>query len=314
MPSEASIPPEETTADTKEVPPKGVLQEGAETPADRRRRKKQKLRQEHQQWALGRQKQRERQQERSGELDTGDTLVYCAGRYVKLDRDVPQTQWIINEERKGVSSVQEDVEDCIRDAFGGWDTVIFMCAGREDVDVRMLGEGRPFLLEIRNPKIESPSEEMLRSLSSKHNASSDCRVEVHGLEMRSKEAMDVLKEGEDSKQKTYTCVVWLSRPINEQMVETVDNLDSLTIEQRTPIRVLHRRTNCIRMRSIVNAKIERVRGQSNYAILHVCTQAGTYIKEWVHGDRGRTQPSLGALLECEADILQLDVAKVHMKW
>ena len=71
---------------------------------------------------------------------------------MKLDRDVPQTQWIINEERKGVSSVQEDVEDCVRDAFGGWDESIFMCAGREDVDVRMLGEGRPFLLEVVLPE------------------------------------------------------------------------------------------------------------------------------------------------------------------
>ena len=39
--------------------------------------------------------------------------------------------------------------------------------------------------------------------------------------------------------------------------------------------------------------------------------AGTYIKEFVHGDLGRTVPSIGSLLESEADILQLDVAQVY---
>ena len=38
--------------------------------------------------------------------------------------------------------------------------------------------------------------------------------------------------------------------------------------------------------------------------------AGTYIKELVHGDLGRTTPSIGEILKTEADILQLDVANV----
>ena len=43
-------------------------------------------------------------------------------------------------------------------------------------------------------------------------------------------------------------------------------------------------------------------------------QAGTYIKEFVHGDEGRTVPNLGTLLGCAepAKILQLDVLNVHM--
>lgn len=39
--------------------------------------------------------------------------------------------------------------------------------------------------------------------------------------------------------------------------------------------------------------------------------AGTYIKEFVHGDLGRTTPSIGSLLDSEADILQLDVTQVY---
>ena len=43
-------------------------------------------------------------------------------------------------------------------------------------------------------------------------------------------------------------------------------------------------------------------------------QAGTYIKEFVHGDGGRTQPNLAALVGCSgaAEVLTLDVLQVHM--
>lgn len=46
------------------------------------------------------------------------------------------------------------------------------------------------------------------------------------------------------------------------------------------------------------------------AILQVWASAGTYIKEFVHGDLGRTTPNVGSLLEKEVDILQLDVGSL----
>ena len=44
------------------------------------------------------------------------------------------------------------------------------------------------------------------------------------------------------------------------------------------------------------------------------TEAGTYIKEFVHGDLGRTQPNLKEILGKEVDILKLDVEKVDVVW
>jgi len=44
--------------------------------------------------------------------------------------------------------------------------------------------------------------------------------------------------------------------------------------------------------------------------LHVLASAGTYIKEFVHGDLGRTVPNVGQILQTESDILQLDVTNV----
>ena len=48
----------------------------------------------------------------------------------------------------------------------------------------------------------------------------------------------------------------------------------------------------------------------HFGLLELETQAGTYIKEFVHGDLGRTTPNIIELLHCKADILSLDVTGV----
>ena len=46
--------------------------------------------------------------------------------------------------------------------------------------------------------------------------------------------------------------------------------------------------------------------------LRLTTQAGTYVKEFVHGDFGRTKPNLTMMLNRFVDILELDVlVSVH---
>lgn len=40
----------------------------------------------------------------------------------------------------------------------------------------------------------------------------------------------------------------------------------------------------------------------NHFVLYVLSSAGTYIKEFVHGDLERTTPNIGSLLNTEADI------------
>jgi len=42
------------------------------------------------------------------------------------------------------------------------------------------------------------------------------------------------------------------------------------------------------------------------------TLSRSYVKEFVHGDLGRTRPNVGSLLGCDADILQLDVR--DLRW
>ena len=48
--------------------------------------------------------------------------------------------------------------------------------------------------------------------------------------------------------------------------------------------------------------------------IDLTTSAGTYVKEFVHGDFSRTVPSLKTLLEVDTDILALDVMEVMLPW
>ena len=47
--------------------------------------------------------------------------------------------------------------------------------------------------------------------------------------------------------------------------------------------------------------------------MYLLASAGTYIKEFVHGDLERTVPNLGTLIQAETDIIQLDVLKLYEK-
>lgn len=49
-------------------------------------------------------------------------------------------------------------------------------------------------------------------------------------------------------------------------------------------------------------------------ILDAVTQAGTYIKEMVHGEFGRTHPSISSIIDQEIDIVALDVHAIELDW
>ncbi|GFS36016.1 pseudouridine synthase family protein [Actinidia rufa] len=219
--------------------------------------------------------------------------VYIGGRYLKYSRNVSQTRWIIDDERMGEASVEEIIGSNILPIFHG-DNYKFHAAGREDIDVRMLGSGRPFLLEIQNAR-HVPSE-----------------VKVKNVKVVGSQGWSLMREGEAEKQKQYAALVWISRPLEDDDLKTLSSLEDMPILQKTPIRVLHRRSPLEREKIIHWMRIERIAGSSQYCLLHLCTQAGTYVKEFVHGDLGRTHPSVGSLLGCRAEILLLDVTDVKM--
>ncbi|XP_051139953.1 uncharacterized protein LOC127257534 isoform X2 [Andrographis paniculata] len=240
------------------------------------------------------------------------TSIYIGGRYLKYSRNVSQTRWIIDDERKGEASVEEIVGGTIFPLCQG-DNYKFHAAGREDIDVRMLGTGRPFLVEIQNARI-LPSESLIKNMENTINSLESKLVKVKKLKVLDNQGWDLMREGEAEKQKQYAALVWISRPLEDGDVQKLSSLKDVQILQKTPIRVLHRRSPLEREKAIHWMRIERLAGSSQYFLLHLCTQAGTYIKEFVHGDLGRTHPNVGSILHCRAEILQLDVTDVKMDW
>jgi len=245
------------------------------------------------------------------EVTCSHDSIYIAGRYNKFSRVLSQTPWIIDNVRHSESSVEEKICDRIRGKIMA-DDHKFASAGREDIDVRMLGCGRPFLVEFINPRVTRLSESFFSDLQQEIN-SSNTDISVRDLQQVTKEDCQVLKDAETNKTKTYKALIWTEGDVTEEQLHKLNDTKDLIISQKTPLRVLHRRPLAVRERCIYSmTPAERI--DSHHFNLFLKTQAGTYIKEFVHGDFGRTKPNLGDLLNTETDILQLDVESVDVDW
>ncbi|XP_055495872.1 putative tRNA pseudouridine synthase Pus10 isoform X2 [Leucoraja erinacea] len=187
----------------------------------------------------------------------------------------------------------------------------FSSSGREDVDVRALGNGRPFAIELLNPHRTSFLQKEIKELQQKINNSTD-KIRVRDLQIVTREAIGHMKEGEEEKTKSYSALIWTEKPIERNDITFLQDIKDLKIDQKTPLRVLHRRPLAVRIRVIHNMKVEYV--DQHHFRLYLKTQAGSYVKEFVHGDFGRTKPNLGTLMNTTADILELDVLSVDVDW
>ncbi|VDN60723.1 unnamed protein product, partial [Dracunculus medinensis] len=195
----------------------------------------------------------------------------------------------------------------------------FIASGREDIDVRMLGYGRPFAVQLINPRLTknfhgSLLNDTLKRLTVEINKDKDIRLPCNLQKINDKE-LNILKVGQDEKRKCYTAYCYYTQKLCVDLMENLQCKTPFQIIQKTPVRVLRRRPLLDRIRTIYNLHLLML--DDFHFLMRIETQAGTYVKEFVHGDFGRTRPSLAELLKVESgemDILQLDVEKVDMEW
>jgi tRNA pseudouridine synthase 10 len=138
----------------------------------------------------------------------------------------------------------------------------------------MLGSGRPFLIEVQNSR-QLPSEQSLKEVEEKINKSEKKLVGVKDLKCIGSQCWAMMREGEAEKQKQYVALVWISRPLEEKDFNSISCLKELKILQKTPVRVLHRRSPLDREKIIHWMKVEKIKGHSHYFLLHLCTQVAT---------------------------------------
>ncbi|WP_048058342.1 tRNA pseudouridine(54/55) synthase Pus10 [Pyrococcus yayanosii] len=231
----------------------------------------------------------------SGRVELQVNPIYVYGRYRKLVRGIPQTP--LPGFRDSVASI---ICRAFSRAFGG--KCVFKGAGREDVDVRMLGRGRPFIVEIKRPKRRKANLEKIAE-----DIAASGKVEV--LEMKfvgPKEAEKVLTERH---RKLYEALIFVREGVMpEEVRKVVETLRGAEIRQRTPRRVLNSRSDTVRVRRVYEAWGEPI--DETHFRLRLLTDGGLYIKELISGDGGRTRPSVAEILGKDAWCELLDVLDV----
>ncbi|MGB1549430.1 MAG: tRNA pseudouridine(54/55) synthase Pus10, partial [Candidatus Poseidoniaceae archaeon] len=106
----------------------------------------------------------------------------------------------------------------------------------------------------------------------------------------------------------------LPLPDRDYVMEIMTNLQGCTLAQRTPERVAHRRADKIRKRMVLETSEPSIEEDENgnlIAEFSLRCESGTYVKETVHGDSGRTQPSIASLIKAKCTVEWLDVADIH---
>jgi len=242
--------------------------------------------------------------------------LFIEGRYRKLIRGIPQTKWPCRKCRgKGCEyckytgkmyneSVEELIEtEALKISKGS--SSKFHGAGREDIDVKMLGNGRPFVLEIKEPLIRKID---LDNLRMRINKSAYGKVEVLDLKFVRKNRRSIIKSSSKDTYKVYLAQVVLDEAVELGDLEILKSLK--VIHQRTPIRVSHRRADKVRIRNIKHLKYKLISPKEIELVIEC--QGGLYIKELISGDENRTKPSVSQLLKKNAKCKKLDVLEVNI--
>ena len=253
---------------------------------------------------------------KTGEIDIQINPIFIESRYRKLIRGIPQTKWPCNKcKGKGcekcnytgkmyAETVEELIsEDAIKAARGVG--AKFHGAGREDIDVKMLGKGRTFVLEIKEPKIRDIDLKKLEETVNKHAIG---KVEISEMKFVAKNRRAVIKESSRDTYKVYKATVELENEVDNSLLDSLKSMK--IINQRTPIRVSHRRADKIRTREIRQLEYKKV--DSKLLELVIECEGGLYIKELISSDENRSQPSIAGMLKTGAKCVQLDVLDVNI--
>ena len=253
--------------------------------------------------------------------------LYLYTRYCKFERGLPQTHWNCRTckgrgcekcDHTGLQyleSVQSLIADPLLDIFSA-DSHSTHSMGREDIDVRCLGNGRPTVIELKNPRKRNADLESLTKLINK-NASG--KVEIKPLRVSNKS--EVVRVKDAAADKSYHICFKLIKKLDEEdneidfcltddeIISKISQLNGVELNQRTPKRVSHRRADKIRKRKIIELSDVIVNGE--FVEFKLKAQSGTYIKEMVTSDHGRTIPSVAELLDLDCQVEWLDVLDIH---
>ncbi|MEM3857755.1 MAG: tRNA pseudouridine(54/55) synthase Pus10 [Thermoprotei archaeon] len=245
--------------------------------------------------------------------------VFIEGKYRKLVRYLPQSNWTCRscngkgcldcgfKGRHFSSSVEELIAFPLK-VFLSASQIYLHAGGREDVDVRALGEGRPFVVEAANPRRRFFP---LRDAEQAVNTYSNPFVEVAFTEFAARRRVSELKASSETNYKVYRGKIVFQLTPRALMGSDVLELSNLELAQRTPLRTLGARSDLVRARKVEHITVRKLDDMT--AEFELSCQGGTYVKEFISGDDGRTQPNLSQILGTPSRCVELDLVDVHQR-
>ncbi len=241
------------------------------------------------------------------ETDTVSIVVnpiLLEGRYWKRGRNISHVPWI---NRRGARvypySLQDYFNEELREIYEA-EHIVIHASGREDVDARMLGDGRPLVIEVKKPRFRYVDLDIINTLLDNDLI----KAEVYGYSSRSK--IEYLKGEGSKKRKAYKLLVYSEKELNENDLYGLEEyFYNREIRQYTPKRILRRKKEHLRIRRVYEIKNIYLTPYVFETIIYC--DGGLYVKELIHGDNGRTTPSYSEYLGVNLYPLEIDVFGVE---
>ncbi|MHA1943700.1 MAG: tRNA pseudouridine(54/55) synthase Pus10, partial [Candidatus Thorarchaeota archaeon] len=133
---------------------------------------------------------------------------------------------------------------------------------------------------------------------------------VQDLQKTKREHSQKLKENASANIKEYAAIIETEEVVSKTDLQRLEKeFSGIEIEQRTPTRVSHRRSDLVREKRIHEIRLKRNSDKTIEAFFKV--QGGTYVKELISGDDGRTVPSISSKLGTVCVCKELNVTAIY---
>lgn len=261
----------------------------------------------------------------SGDVDVQVNPAFVYGRYWKLEPGISQTtlacrtcggrgeRWVEGEARScpacggtglvAPRSVEGFVSPAVTEALEGTGAV-FHGAGREDADTLVLDRGRPFVVEVKEPRKRTFDAAMVETAV--HEAA-DGAVEVMDLAPATREMVDRVKQLPF--RHSYRLSFAAGAPVDPgRFADALRSLDGATVHQRErPAEPGKAGSERLReLRDIRGELADAAAGTVEFSV-----EAGIDVAEVVTGGDGRTEPSLAALLGTSIEVTEAVIVDVE---
>lgn len=154
--------------------------------------------------------------------------IYILGRYLKYSRDLPQSPWLVGETREMKSSIEDIIGSAIKLVLHNESSKLHGC-GREDIDVRCLGNGRPFVMEINKALYELSSEkidQIMNLLKDKDQVNIQGHLSITWMKQVNRSVWESMQQLAEEKKKGYCCLVWTEKSITQEDLNYLGSISS----------------------------------------------------------------------------------------